>query len=389
MTSNLKHLSRLSLRIMLAAVGASFLLMPVFAEPQSDLSGELKTGREIYLKACASCHGADGKGQPQSRVGFDTPIPDFTNCDFASREPRADWVAIAHQGGPVRGFSRLMPAFGGVLKVEELELTVRYINTLCTNKNWPRGELNFPRALYTGKAFPEDELVVSVAADENWNEITNKIVYEQRFGARNQWEIVFPFGWNKMQDPNEPGSGTDWGSNLGDIALAVKRALYHSGERGSIFSGTAELILPTGDETRGFGKGTFVLEPFLTYGQILPSDFFFQSQLGLELPFQSDKVEKEAFLRMALGRTFTSGPWGRSWSPMIELLTARELAGGAKIHWDVVPEIQITLNRRQHIMFNFGVRIPINDREGRPVQFMAYILWDWFDGGFFEGWREQ
>lgn len=376
----------ISSRMLLAAAVFTFVLMPVFITAKSVLSEDLEAGRETYLKACANCHGADGKGQPQSLLGFDLPVPDFTDCDFTSREPVADWVAIAHQGGPVRSFSELMPAFGGVLDVKEIELAVRFIKTLCTNQSWPRGELNLPRPLYTEKAFPEDELIFSMDSDEKGEILAGKVIYEERFGSRNQLEIVLPFGWNKIQDPNGPGTGTDWGSNLGDIVLAVKRAFYHSSRSGSILSAMAELVLPTGDERRGFGKGTFVLEPFVTFGQILPADIFFHSQLGMELPFQSEKAGKEAFFRMALGRTFTTGSWGRSWSPMIELLGAAELEEGAKIQWDVVPEIQITLNTRQHIMFNIGVRIPVNEREGRPIRFMAYILWDWFDGGFFEGW---
>ena len=29
---------------------------------------------------------------------------------------------------------------------------------------------------------------------------------------------------------------------------------------------------------------------------------------------------------------------------------------------------------------------PINDTYGRSKQVVAYFLWDWFDGGLFEGW---
>jgi hypothetical protein len=46
----------------------------------------------------------------------------------------------------------------------------------------------------------------------------------------------------------------------------------------------------------------------------------------------------------------------------------------------------VTLSRRQHIMASFGVRVPANNRAGRPVQVMFYLLWDWFDGGLREGW---
>jgi hypothetical protein len=48
--------------------------------------------------------------------------------------------------------------------------------------------------------------------------------------------------------------------------------------------------------------------------------------------------------------------------------------------------MQITLNRRQHIMANVGVRVPLTDPDVRNTQVVVYVLWDWFDGGFFEGW---
>jgi hypothetical protein len=71
---------------------------------------------------------------------------------------------------------------------------------------------------------------------------------------------------------------------------------------------------------------------------------------------------------------------------MVEILGARALRSAAQSHWDLLPQMQITLNTRQHIMFNAGVRIPVNERRGRSTQVLAYLLWDWFDGGFLEGW---
>jgi hypothetical protein len=47
----------------------------------------------------------------------------------------------------------------------------------------------------------------------------------------------------------------------------------------------------------------------------------------------------------------------------------------------------MSLSKRQHILANFGMRLPITDRASRPRQFVAYLLWDWFDGGFLDGWR--
>ena len=71
---------------------------------------------------------------------------------------------------------------------------------------------------------------------------------------------------------------------------------------------------------------------------------------------------------------------------MLEFAASRDLESGAQTHWDVVPQVQITLNTRQHVILNVGVRTPVNARAGRPTRLMIYVLWDWFDGGFFDGW---
>ncbi len=347
-----------------------------------------RTGQEIFLASCAACHGADGKGQSRSRVGFEDPMPDFTDPDFSSREPHADWVGIALNGGPSKGFSEIMPSFRGALTMEELDLVVGYVKSLGHDPAWPPGEFNLPRPLVTSKAYLEDEIVFSAAlneASDGLGSFGGKIVYEQRFGARNMWEVVLPFGWSERYTGFEPGP-TEWRASLGDAAVAVKRAFYHNLKRGSILSGAAELILPTGDRPSGFGKGTFILEPFLAYGQLLPADFFLQAQVGMEIPFQTSKAPNEAFARLVLGRSINFTPWGRTWSPMVELLAAKELVSGEKLLLDIVPQVQVTLNKRQHIMFNVGVRMPLNETPGRRFAVMAYLLWDWFDGAFFEGW---
>lgn len=338
------------------------------------------TGKELYNRACSNCHGADGKGASVNQLGLQTPPPDFTDCDFANREPDGDWIAVAHQGGPTRGFSSEMPAFGEALSIEQLQKIMDHVRSFCRNDAWPRGELNLPRPLVTEKAYPEDEVVFSSFIDvENERAISNEFVYEQRFGARNQLEIVVPFGYS--QQPN----GGWIGGNLGDLALGVKRALYHNYNSGTIFSLTGEVILPTGDAERGFGKGTTVFEPFISFGQILPANGFLQIQSGAEVPYIQDKAENEAFWRAALGSSINPNQWGRTWSPMIEVLGSREMESGAETHWDLVPQMQITLNKRQHVMLNIGYRIPVDD-PGRDSQVMVYILWDWFDGPFFEGW---
>jgi hypothetical protein len=67
---------------------------------------ESMTGEQLYQATCANCHGVDGAGVPQNKLGFDTPPADFSDCNFASREPDWDWIGIAHEGGPLLSATR-------------------------------------------------------------------------------------------------------------------------------------------------------------------------------------------------------------------------------------------------------------------------------------------
>ncbi len=350
-----------------------------FAKPPRHPSLSEKSPKQLYEAACSSCHGPRGKGRAQTIVGFDIPLPDFTDCSFATREPDADWSAVVHDGGPVRGFDEMMPAFGDALTMEEIEKAVEHVRTFCAKDAWPRGELNMPRPMSTEKAYPEDELVFTtgVAAEGN-GAVVNEILYEKRFGARNQLEVTLPFAFR------EHGTG-GWNGGIGDIAVGAKRVMFQNLSSGTIFSVNGEVILPTGKE-EGLGRGVTVFEPFVTFGQSLPADSFVHFQGGFEIPTDSGKVENEAFWRFALGKSFVQGRWGRAWSPIVELLASRDLEAGAETHWDLLPQVQVTLNTRQHVMANIGVRFPLNGSEFRDTTIFVYLLWEWFDGGFLEGW---
>jgi len=339
--------------------------------------------QQLYESACATCHGRDGRGADPVALGLTVPTPDFSDCSFATREPDADWGAIVYDGGPTRAFDRTMPAFGEALGDEGIRVVLEHVRTFCPETAWPRGELNLPRPLVTEKAFPEDEAVVTTAiATEGPGSTTTKFVYERRFGARNQLEVVVPV------PAHEQPAGGGWTGGLGDIAAGVKRVLVHSHRAGSILSVTNEVVFPTGEEDEGLGKGVAVFEPFVTFGQLLPADAFLQFQGGFEFPFDTDKAANEAFWRTAVGMSFSQGAGGRgrAWSPMLEVLGARELVSGESVQWDLVPQVQVTLSTRQHVMFNVGVRVPVTDTGDRPTQLLCYVLWDWFDGGLFDGW---
>ena len=161
-----------------ALAGNAAAAQPPNPQPKPERSGE-----QIYRAGCMACHAADGRGQPQSVLGFEPPatFPDFTDCAVSSPEPDLIWLAIVHMGGKVRGESHIMPAFGDLLTDDEIERVVQYLHAFCAEPGWPRGNLNFPRAFFTEKAFPENEVVFTV------NTLTR---YAAAIGRRWAWDAA-------------------------------------------------------------------------------------------------------------------------------------------------------------------------------------------------------
>ena len=335
-----------------------------------------RTGRQIYEAICITCHGPEGRGGVNLELEKVRPVPDFTDCGFAAREPDRGFVAVAHGGGPARGFSPLMPSWGAAFTEDELGLAIGHLRTFCKDQRWPRGELNLPRPFVTAKAFPEDEIVVATTSQSD--SVVTKFYYEKRFGPLNQFEVILPL--TSVDDATNGGS-----TGIGDIALEYKRTLAHSLDRGNIVSVTGEFVLPTGSEDKGLGGGTAVFEPFVTVGQILPRQAFVQAQVGFGLPMESGH-DNEMFWRAAVGKTFEYPRLGRNWSPMVEVLAARPLVTGGKTEWDVLPGAQVTINKRQHVRLAAGVRLPVTDADVRNKSVIVYMLWDWYEGGFLQGW---
>ena len=142
--------------------GIVLVVLVAVSAPARAAEAPARTGAEVWEVACAACHGADGAGQPRDLLGFDAKMPDLRDCTFATSEPTQDWFAVVHEGGPVRGLDRMMPAYGTALSDEEIARVVDYSRGFCRQlPDWPLGDLNLPRALFTEKAFPENEIVLS------------------------------------------------------------------------------------------------------------------------------------------------------------------------------------------------------------------------------------
>jgi hypothetical protein len=251
---------------------------------------------------------------------------------------------------------------------------------LCRDNRYPRGELNLPRPLRTEKAFPESETVFTAGlTTRHATDLDSELGYEQRLTARDQLEVAVPYS-SVHQDGGTRASG------VGDVALGWKRVLFAS--RNTIAGAQGEIVFPVGNSDRGLGSGVTTFGVFASVGQILPASTFAQFQVGTDQPTDTARAPRTFFWRAAAGKSFRQEQGlGRMWSPMVELVGDRDFEEAASTVIDVVPQFQVTLNRRQHVRANVGLELPATNRAGRSKQLVFYLLRDWFDGGLLEGWR--
>jgi mono/diheme cytochrome c family protein len=366
----------------LAFVASAIVCAAQAPSPASRVTAKLDTGKAIYEAGCVACHGPDGKGQPENIAGFERPatFPDFSDCPSSTPEADVQWRAIITNGGTARGFSQIMPSFKDLLTRDQIDKVIEHLRGLCTQDAWPRGNLNLPRAMITEKAFPENETVIAGSINATGAAgVGSTISYEQRIGASGMIEVAVPYAFTQQPD--------GWGAALGDVAIGYKQKLFHSLKKGSIFSVGGEVAAPSGNTRLGTGGESTVFEGYAAFGQLLPAAGFLQVQTGVELPAHPDDVPRAYYLRTAIGKSFTSGRGlGRQWSPMLEIVGDRDLVGGATTNWDIVPELQIPMSKRMHILGSVGVRLPINNTADRQKQVLFYVLWDWQDGSLTQGW---
>jgi hypothetical protein len=175
------------------------------------------------------------------------------------------------------------------------------------------------------------------------------------------------------------------------MGLGLKRVLFSKLSTASMFgnllSVQGEAIFPSGSTAHGLGSGVMTFETFAAYDVLFPGKNFIQVQGGADLPIDTAKAPQSVFFQTAIGKSFNQNRGlGRLWSPMVEFIAGRDLVTGAKTNWDVMPEMQVTISRRQHIRADLGFRIPATNTTGRSTQLMFYLLWDWQDGRLLEGW---
>lgn len=92
-------------------------LLGVLALVSTAAAADLELGKKVYTAKCASCHGADGKGNAKMAGMLKVTIPDLNGAAGMSD---ADLLKLVSEG------KKPMPAFGSRLDKDELAAVLSY-----------------------------------------------------------------------------------------------------------------------------------------------------------------------------------------------------------------------------------------------------------------------
>jgi hypothetical protein len=245
-----------------------------------------------------------------------------------------------------------MPSFGEGATPEQLRAAVRYVRSLCGERGWPPGELNFPRAFLAEKAYPENEAVVKAHGGGQ------ELIYERRIGRRAQLEAS---ARTVLDSAGRPFDG---------VTGALKYNVWHSAARRAIASVGLEVTPPIGRQD------LCEIEPFLAFGaQPVPAGFVQGELVGT---WEESEGVKGFSYSLGVGREL-----GR-FVPMIEVGGAVPRGGESTVSF--VPQVWFQLSRLGHVAGSLGVELPVRGPEPRHSRVTAFLLWDYGDGGLFRGW---
>jgi mono/diheme cytochrome c family protein len=329
------------------------------------------SGADLFATHCVACHGASGEPDPDNPAlaGFDALPANFADALFNSREPGADWLLVVEYGGYAMGLSEQMPAYGDVLSPEEITAVVRHAKSLADTRDYPPGEFNYPLAIRTRKAFPEDEVVLKtrITGQDGDDSVRNVIELEKRIGKRGQ-AIV--------EVAHQSESGHDV---IEEAELGFKYVLDWDLEQQYIISTGLVAAFPVKDRSE-----SDVLIPMIMGARALSDDVLAQASARLKLPFDKT-ADGEAEIAGVVHWMLPTFP--RGIFPGLEVVASVPFDnnGTDRVKWSVLPQARIGLTRGGHVALNLGAEIPLSDQSW-DVRGYIYLLWDFADGSFFKGW---
>lgn len=326
------------------------------------------TAREMYHAWCATCHADDGAGKVAGRIGTKTPL-DFTNCRLATPESDADWQLVISRGGAAAGLSFDMPAFEA-LTAEQVTLLIDHLRSFCREPGWPIGNVNLPRALFTAKAFPDDEFTIKPVVSHSpdiFPYIQMEGSYSRRIGRRGHAEISLPL------------DSVDWVTGrvtgIGDVAIEGGYVVHTNEQWTAIATAGMRATFPSGSRRWGFGEGTTSLEPYLATGAVWRG-LYLQTEIRARfLMHQFEKTDRTRILNFSAAVSHDLSTRPSTWNIGLEV---NLIDSGVSI----TPQVRKGLTRTGALAAALGVQIPLRApylHFNGTTRWAGYLVWDYLE----------
>ena len=94
--------------------------------------GDVKAGRELYVRYCATCHGESGRGDGASAASFASKPADLTDGRLMNALPDEFLHNVIMHGGPAEGLSPGMPPMSAFLGDDQVRHIIEYVRSIAT-----------------------------------------------------------------------------------------------------------------------------------------------------------------------------------------------------------------------------------------------------------------
>jgi len=114
-----------------SALGVTFVALAI-AGPGLARAQSATEGQKVYTTYCSSCHGDKGRGDGAAGKALPVKPADHTDGKLMNSFSDEFLINIISKGGAAVGKSSFMPAWGGVLKDDQLQDLLAYLRSIAS-----------------------------------------------------------------------------------------------------------------------------------------------------------------------------------------------------------------------------------------------------------------
>jgi mono/diheme cytochrome c family protein len=115
----------------ISALGLTFVALTI-AGPGLARAQSAAEGQKVYTTYCSSCHGDKGRGDGAAGKALPVEPADHTDGKLMNSFSDEFLINIISKGGAAVGKSSFMPAWGGVLKENQLQDLLAYLRSIAS-----------------------------------------------------------------------------------------------------------------------------------------------------------------------------------------------------------------------------------------------------------------